>query len=87
MVSKLWPKIITSTPHHHHHQDDQRCQPSISVQLLESVLYTHTGNNPILRGVVEINIKYPVVVSSLRLDFKGHLAYHLVKPGMEVASI
>ncbi|CAO3595857.1 unnamed protein product [Absidia cylindrospora] len=81
MGYNIWPKIISSTTLSQS-QKQQREYPSITIQLLESVLYNHQTHNPVLRGVVELRFKKPIAVSSLRLEFHGYLDYRLVEPGV-----
>ncbi|ORZ07689.1 hypothetical protein BCR42DRAFT_426022 [Absidia repens] len=79
MGYNIWPKIINSSTLSQS-QKQHREYPSISIQLLESVLYNHHTHNPVLRGVVELRFKKPIVVSSLRLEFHGYLDYRLAEP-------
>lgn len=82
MVSKFWPKIISARAGGGQQERGLHYPPSISIQLLEPNVYTHPGNNPVLRGVVGIECKRPIVATSLHLDFRGSLGYRLAKLGM-----
>lgn len=82
MVSKFWPKIIGARAGGCPQEQSLHYPPSISIQLLEPNVYTHPGSNPVLRGVVGIECKRPIVITSLHLDFRGSLDYRLAKLGM-----
>ncbi|KAI8337072.1 hypothetical protein BC941DRAFT_452698 [Chlamydoabsidia padenii] len=75
MVSKFWPKMINTKQR----QDEDDQQPTLSIQLLEPVVYIHSGNHPVLRGVIDITSFRPIAISSLVLGFKGNLDYRLSK--------